>query len=91
MNPAIRGIDLDARRNRGRRFLYMDLKGTVTYQAYRYGDTGSLPLRTLTERIQFAADDPTVGGVVLNLSGLEAQHRDDVGASGETPGAPGAW
>ena len=71
MNPAIRGVDLDARRNRGRRFLSMDLKGTVTYQAYRYGDTGSLPLRSLTERIQFAADDPTVGGVVLNLSGLE--------------------
>jgi len=49
----------------------MDLKGKLTYQSYRYWDAGSMPLRSVTERIQFAIDDPTVGGVVLNLSGLE--------------------
>ncbi|MGH7680349.1 MAG: S49 family peptidase [Candidatus Eiseniibacteriota bacterium] len=71
MNPAVRGVDFDARRNHARRFMSMDLKGQVTYQGYRYWDTSSLPLRSLTERIQFATDDPTVGGVVLNLSGIQ--------------------
>ncbi len=72
LNPPVRGIDLDARRSRGRRFIEMDMKGQVTYQSYRYWDTGSVPLRTITEKLQFAIDDPTVGGVVLNLSGLQA-------------------
>ena len=72
LNPPVRGIDFDARRNRGRRFIEMDMKGQVTYQSYKYWDTGSIPLRTITEKIQFAMDDPTVGGVVLNLSGFEA-------------------
>jgi protease-4 len=72
MNPPLRGVDVDGRMNKNRRFVAMDMKGRVTYQSYRYWDAGSVPLRTITERIQFAIDDPTVGGVVLNLSGLEA-------------------
>jgi protease-4 len=72
LNPPIKGFDLDAKRNRGRRLVEIDLKGQVAYQAYRYWDPGTIALRALTEKIQFAIDDPTVGGVVLNISGLEA-------------------
>lgn len=72
LNSPIRGFDLDAARNHSRRFIAIDLKGRVAYQAYRYWDSGTIALRTLTEKIQFAIDDPTVGGVVLNISGLEA-------------------
>jgi protease-4 len=72
LNPPLNGFDLDGRRNRGKRFIEMDLKGQVGYQAYRYWDKGTIPLRSITERIQFAIDDPTVGGVVLNLSGFQA-------------------
>lgn len=68
----VKGIDLDGRRNKNRRFLDMDLKGRVAYQAYKIGDEGTLPLRTILERLQFAVEDPTVGGVVINLSGMEA-------------------
>ena len=72
LGPPVRGIDVDARRNRNRRFLDIDLKGRIAYQAYRYGDEGTVPLRPVLERLQFAIDDPTVGGVVLRLSGMEA-------------------
>ncbi|HKW51921.1 MAG TPA: S49 family peptidase [Candidatus Eisenbacteria bacterium] len=72
LNPPIKGFDLDGKLHRARRFVEIDLKGQVAYQAYRYWDPGTIALRDLTERIQFAIDDPTVGGVVLNLSGLEA-------------------
>ena len=72
MGAPVRGIDTDRPRNRNRRFLQMDLKGRVAYQAYRIGDEGTLPLRSILERLQFAIDDPTVGGVVINLSGMEA-------------------
>ena len=72
MGAPVRGIDMDGRRNRNRRYLDMDLKGRVAYQAYRIGDEGTLPLLSVLDRIQFAIDDPTVGGVVINLSGLES-------------------
>jgi protease IV len=74
LNPPIRGFDLDGAQNRGRRFVEMNLKGRVAYQAYRYWDSGTIALRSLTEKIQFAMDDPTVGGVVINISGLEANY-----------------
>ncbi len=70
-NPPTRGIDLGARLNRGRNFVTMDLKGRVVYQPYRIGDKGSIALRGVLTQLQFAIDDPTVGGVAINLSGLE--------------------
>ena len=48
----------------------MNLEGRVAYQAYRIGDEGTLPLLRLLDRLQFAIDDPTVGGVVVRLSGF---------------------
>jgi len=66
-----RGLDLDAKLNHGRRTLALDLHGTMVYQSYRYFDQGSLPLQDVIERLQLAIDDPTVGGVAVNLSGFE--------------------
>ena len=66
-----RGFDLDGVVNRGRRTMAVDLNGHMVYQSYRYFDQGALPLRDVTERLQFAIDDPTVGGVAVRLSGYE--------------------
>ena len=49
----------------------VDLHGHMAYQSYRYFDQGALPLRDVTERLQFAIDDPTTGGVAVRLSGFE--------------------
>lgn len=71
-NPPVRGVDVEGRVMKGRRYLEMDMNGEATYQAYRFWDQGSLPLRATLDRLQFAIDDPTVGGVALNLSGYAA-------------------
>jgi protease-4 len=70
LSPPERGFDLDGAVSRGRRTMALDLNGRMVYQSYRYFDTGSLPLRDMTERLQFAIDDPTVGGVAVRLSGF---------------------
>ncbi len=72
LNPPVRGFDIDGRTARDKRFLEMNLKGRATYQRFRFGDDESLPLRSLTEQVRFATDDPTVAGVALNVSGFEA-------------------
>ena len=66
-----RGFDLDGAIHRERRTMSLDLKGHMVYQSYRWFDEDALPLRDMTERLQFALDDPTVGGVALKLSGFE--------------------
>jgi len=72
LSPSERGIDLDAHANAGRRYVAMDLKGNVVYQVARYGDRGAIALWPLLQGLDAAAEDPTVGGVVLNISGFEA-------------------
>ncbi|HMI30255.1 MAG TPA: S49 family peptidase [Candidatus Limnocylindrales bacterium] len=72
MNPPVRGMDPAARFLKGRRFLEMDLKGEVVYQSYRYLDGGSLTLRRILDDLSLATLDPTVGGVAINLSGMDA-------------------
>lgn len=72
LTPPLRGLDPAARLLRGRRFLEMDLKGEAVYQSYRFFDEGSLPLRRILDDLTFAIEDPTVGGVALNLSGFQA-------------------
>ncbi len=67
-----RGFDLDGRLRRGRRTLDLNWNGHVVYQSYRFFDDGALPLRDLTEPLQFAIDDPTVGAVTIRISGFEA-------------------
>ncbi|HET7904031.1 MAG TPA: S49 family peptidase, partial [Candidatus Eisenbacteria bacterium] len=71
-NPPLRGLDIERRANRNRRFLELDLHGRAVYQSYRWFDDDALPLRDLTERIRFAKEDPTVGGVAIRLSGFRA-------------------
>lgn len=72
MNPPVRGLDPGARLFKGGRFLDMDLKGAAVYQSYRFFDEGSLPLRRILGDLTLAIEDPTVGGVAINLSGFEA-------------------
>ncbi len=72
MNPPVRGLDPAARLLRSKRFLEMDLKGAAVYQSYRLFDEGSLPLRRILDDLTLAIQDPTVGGVALNLSGFQA-------------------
>lgn len=64
------GYDLDARLNRGRRTVALDLNGRAVYQSYRLFDEDALALRDLLDRLEFARRDPTVGGVALHLSGF---------------------
>lgn len=71
-NAPVRGFDLDRLLHRGRRTLALDWTGRVVYQSYRYFDRGSLPLRDLTDQLQFAIDDPTVGEVMIRISGFRA-------------------
>src|SRR6185503_2655302 len=68
----VAGFDLDRRLRRGRRTLALDWNGRVVHQSHRFFDDRSLPLRRLTEDLQFAADDPTVGAVTIQISGLQA-------------------
>jgi len=70
-NPPQRGFDLDGHLNENRRFVEMSLKGRPVYQAYRFGDKEAVPLLPLLERMQFAIDDPTVGGFIIDLSGYD--------------------
>src|SRR5882672_3515452 len=72
MNPPVRGMDPEGRLFQKRRFLEMDLKGEVVYQSYRYFDESSLPLRRILDDLTLAIEDPTVGGVAINLSGFDA-------------------
>ncbi len=54
---------------RGSRVPELSLKGPMTYRRYRFFDDRRTLLETL-DQINALAEDPTVGGVVLNLSGI---------------------
>jgi protease-4 len=71
-SPPVRGLDLEKAVAPKKNFIAMDLHGRGVYQSYRWFDRDSKPLRDLTEQIRFAKEDPTVGGVAINLSGFEA-------------------
>jgi len=70
-NPPVRGFDLERRVQRHPRYMALDLHGRAVYQSYRWFDDDALPLRDLTERIRFAKEDPTVGGIAIRLSGYQ--------------------
>lgn len=57
--------------SRGKQYPELDLKGRLAYERYRFFDNRRTLLSTLRQLDAYAAD-PQVGGVVLNLSGLEA-------------------
>ena len=54
---------------RGRAFPELPLRGRMTHQRYRFFDPSRTLLGTLS-KLDTWSDDPTVGGVVLNLSGM---------------------
>lgn len=54
---------------KGRRFPELDLRGPMTYRRYRWFDERRSLLGTLRQ-INRCAEDPRIGGVVLNLSGM---------------------
>jgi len=56
--------------DKGKRFLALNLKGTVDYQKYVLFDDGTIRFYDLLNNIRAAADDPRVGAVVLNLSSM---------------------
>jgi protease-4 len=56
---------------RGKKYPEMDLKGHLAYERYRFFDKRRTLLGTLGQLDAYATD-PKVGGVVLNLSGLQA-------------------
>ena len=71
-NAPVRGVDIDRVLHRNRRTLALNWNGRAVYQSHRYFDSGSLPLRDMTEQLQFAIDDPTVREVAIQLSGFRA-------------------
>ncbi|MCI0515783.1 S49 family peptidase, partial [candidate division KSB1 bacterium] len=58
-----------------RRYLKLNLKGNVGYLKYRWFDDATKPLLPILRTLQQAIDDPTVGGVVINLTGINVNHE----------------
>jgi protease-4 len=56
---------------RGKQYPELELRGRLAYERYRFFDNRRTLLSTLRQLDAYATD-PRVGGVVLNLSGLEA-------------------
>lgn len=50
------------------------MKGRVTYQKARWLDVNRIALRETLDLIEKSKNDPTVGGMLLNLSGMSANH-----------------
>ncbi len=53
----------------GESYPTMDLRGSMSYRRYKYFDKRRTLLGTLSQ-INYLADDPRVGGVIVNLSGM---------------------
>jgi len=57
--------------NRGKNYLYLDLRGNLGYRRYRYFDSSNT-LQGILQSIAEAERDPTIAGIALNLSGMNA-------------------
>jgi protease-4 len=57
--------------SRGKRYPEMELRGPIAYERYRFFDKRRT-LLGLLRQLDACATDPKVGGVVLNLSGVQA-------------------
>ncbi len=55
-----------------RRFLAVNMKGTLDYHAYRFFDGGKVRFAELLSDIRAAVADPRVGTIALNLSSMRA-------------------
>lgn len=56
---------------RGKNYLYLDLRGNLGYRRFRFFDSSNT-LQGILQSIAEAERDPTVGGIALNLSGMNA-------------------
>jgi protease-4 len=56
---------------RNRRYLHLDLKGPIKYQRFKLFDN-SKTLMGLLATIDAAKEDPTVAGIAVNISGMQA-------------------
>ncbi|MDH3252552.1 MAG: S49 family peptidase, partial [Ignavibacteria bacterium] len=59
---------------RPNRYVHLTLKGRLKYQRFRLFDA-SPTLWSLLETIDAAAEDPTVGGIAINTSGMESNRE----------------
>ena len=66
MRPSI----IDESVNRNKKYVPINLKGTVAYNKYILFDSGTHRLMDILADIRAAADDPRIAALVLNLSGL---------------------
>jgi protease-4 len=57
--------------SRGKNYLYLDLRGDLGYRHHRFFDSSNTLQGVLTA-IAEAERDPSVGGIALNLSGMNA-------------------
>lgn len=55
-------------------YVGINLLGNLKYQQYRLFDTSNT-LRDILQAIDEAREDPTVAGIVINMSGLRASHE----------------
>jgi protease IV len=53
----------------GKKYLQMDMKGSIAYQRYIWFDSRST-LFELLERIEAAKNDPSIDGIAMNLSAM---------------------
>jgi protease-4 len=53
-----------------KRFLHMNMKGTIGYNKFVFFDSGIIRLMDILNNIQAAIDDPRVAAIALNLSGM---------------------
>jgi protease-4 len=67
MRPSV----LTAMGQKRKRYLSLNMKGTVDYQKYVLFDNDKLRLYDILKNIKAAADDPRVGAIAMNLSGME--------------------
>ncbi|NLY88354.1 MAG: hypothetical protein GX085_01865 [Firmicutes bacterium] len=54
---------------RGKNYLYLDLRGDLQYRRSRFFDSSNT-LQGILQSIAEAERDPTIGGIALNLSGM---------------------
>ena len=55
---------------RNRNYLAVNMKGTVDYQRYVWFDNETLRFMDILQNIGAAANDPRIGAIALNLSGM---------------------
>lgn len=64
---------IDSYSRRDKDYVSINLRGSLRYQQYRLFDTSNT-LRDILQAIDEARQDPSVAGIVINMSGFSASH-----------------